>query len=63
MSGFIKNTLHHIDAWQGSDYSSGSAYIRVLNILVLYKVLKKNAASQMLYRIPNIPQVPNMPQF
>ena len=26
MSGFIKKSLHHIDAWQGTDYSSGSAY-------------------------------------
>ena len=35
MSVFIKKTLHHIDAWQGSDYF---AYTRVLNI---HKVLKK----------------------
>ena len=32
MSGFIKKTLHHIDAWQGTDYFSGSAYTRVLNM-------------------------------
>ena len=41
MSGFVKKTLHHIDAWQGTDYSSGSAYTRVLNLPGLYKVLKK----------------------
>ena len=41
MSGFIKKTLHHIDAWQGTDYSSGSAYTRVLNMPGLHKVLKK----------------------
>ena len=29
-------------AWQGSDYSSGSAYTRVLNIPGLHKVLKKS---------------------
>ena len=41
MSGFIKKTLHHIDAWQGSDYSSGFAYTKVVNIPGLHKVLKK----------------------
>ena len=41
MSGFIKKTLHHIDAWQGSDYSLGSTYTRVLNMPGLDKVLKK----------------------
>ena len=41
MSGFIKKTLHHIDAWQGPGYSSGSAYTRVLNMPGLDKVLKK----------------------
>ena len=41
MSGFIKETLHHIDAWQGYDYSLGSAYTRVLNIPGLHKALKK----------------------
>ena len=41
MSGFIKKTLHHIDAWQGTDYSSGSAYTRVLNMPGLHKALKK----------------------
>ena len=41
MSGFIKKTLHHIDAWQSTDYSSGSAYTRVLNMPGLHKVLKK----------------------
>ena len=41
MSRFIKKTLHHIDAWQGSNYSSGSAYTRVLNMPGLHKVLKK----------------------
>ena len=39
VSGFIKETLNHIDAWQGSDYSSGSAYTRVLNMQALQKVL------------------------
>ena len=28
MPGFIKKTLHHMDARQGSNYSSGSAYIQ-----------------------------------
>ena len=32
MSGVIKKTLNHRDAWQGSDYFSGSAYTRVLNM-------------------------------
>ena len=41
MSRFIKKTLHHIDAWQGSNYSSGSGYTRVLNMPGLHKVLKK----------------------
>ena len=41
MSSFIKKTLHHIDAWQGTDYSSGSAYTRVLNMPWFYKALKK----------------------
>ena len=41
MSGFIKKTQHHIDAWQGSDYSSGSVYTRVITMLGLHKVLKK----------------------
>ena len=41
MPGFIKKTLHNIDAWQSSDYSSGSAYIRDLNIPGLQKVLKR----------------------
>ena len=41
MSGFIKKTLYHIDAWQGSDYSWGSAYTRVLNMTGLHKLLKK----------------------
>ena len=39
--GFIKKMLHHKDAWQGSDYSSGFAYGRVLNIPRLHKVFKK----------------------
>ena len=39
MSGLIKEMLRHIDAWQGSDYSSGSAYTRVT------QVSKKNAIS------------------
>ena len=29
MSGFIKKKLHHVDARQGSDYSSDFAYTRV----------------------------------
>ena len=41
MLGFIKKTLHRIDAWQGTDYSSGHVYTRVLNMLRLHKVLKK----------------------
>ena len=41
MSGVVKKTLHHIDAWQGTDYSSGSAYTRVLTMPGLHKVLKK----------------------
>ena len=41
MSGFIEKTLHQIDAWQDSDYSSASTYTRVLNVPGLYKVLKK----------------------
>ena len=41
MPGFIKKTLHHIDAWQSSDYTSGSAYTRDLNIPGLQKVLKR----------------------
>ena len=41
MSGFIKKTLHNIHIWQGSDYSSGSTYTRVLNMPRLHKVLKK----------------------
>ena len=39
MSGFIKKTLYHIDAWQGTDYSSGFAYTRVLNMPVLHNIL------------------------
>ena len=62
MSGFIKKPLLDIDAWQGSDYSSGSAYTRVLNMSGLHKVLK-NSASLILDVIPNIPQVLNMPHF
>ena len=41
MSGFIKKTLHHIDTSQGTDYSSGSSYTRVLNMTGLHKILKK----------------------
>ena len=33
--------LNHIDAWQGSDYSTGFAYTNVINIPVLHKVLKR----------------------
>ena len=44
MSGFIKKMLHRIDAWQDSNYSSGFAYTKVLNIPGLHKVFKKNAA-------------------
>ena len=45
MWGSIKKTVHHIDAWQVTEYSSGSAYTWVLNMPGLYKALKKNAAS------------------
>ena len=38
MSGFIKKTIHHIDAWQGTDYSPGSACTKVLNMPGLRKV-------------------------
>ena len=42
VSGFIKKTLHHIDAWQSSDYSLDSAYTLVLNMLgVTQDSLKK----------------------
>ena len=40
MSGFIKKTLPHIDAWQGTDYASGSAYTMVPNMPGLHKILK-----------------------
>ena len=56
MSAFIKKTLHHIVAWQGTDYSSDSAYTRVLNMLGLHKVLNKMlhhrclTGSQMFFR-------------
>ena len=33
--------VNQIDAWQGSDYSAGSAYTRVFNMPGLQKVLKK----------------------
>ena len=33
--------VNHIDVWQGSDYSAGSAYTRIFNMPVLQKVLKK----------------------
>ena len=39
ISGFIKKTLHHIYALQGTDYFSGSAYTRVLNMPGLYKAV------------------------
>ena len=39
ISGFIKKTLHHVDAWQSTDYSSGSAYTRVLYMPGLHKAL------------------------
>ena len=39
MPGFINKTLHHIDARQGTDYSSGFAYIRVLNMPGLHKAI------------------------
>ena len=41
LSCFIKKTLHHIDVWESSEYSSGSACTRVLNLPGLHKVLKK----------------------
>ena len=45
VSDFIKKTLNHIHAWQGSDYSSGSAYTKVLNLPRLQKVINKNDVS------------------
>ena len=33
--------LHHIDAWQDSDYSSGSEHAMVLNMPGLHKALSK----------------------
>ena len=46
MSGVIKKALNRRDAWHSSDYSSGSAYTRVLNMQGLQKVL----AEMMHYR-------------
>ena len=40
ISEFIKKR-YIIDTWQGSEYSSGSGYGRVLNIPGLHKVLNK----------------------
>ena len=39
MPGCIKKTLHHIDAWQGSNYFWGFAYSSVLNFPGLHKVI------------------------
>ena len=36
--GFRKKTLH---VWQGSEYSSGSEYTKILNMPGLHKVLKR----------------------
>ena len=41
MPEFIKKTLHHADAWQGSEYFSGPEYARALNMSGLRKVLKR----------------------
>ena len=41
MPGFIKKTLHPIDASEGTDYSSGSAYTMVLNSQGYARLLKK----------------------
>ena len=38
MPGFIKKR-YVIDAWQGSEYSFGSEYTRILNMPGLHKVL------------------------
>ena len=40
MPGFIKKTLQH-HAWQGSEFSLGSEYTRILNMLGLQKFLEK----------------------
>ena len=48
VSDFIKKTLNHIDAWPGSDYSSGSAYTKVLDMPGLQEVLNKNDVSKIL---------------
>ena len=62
MSGFIQKSLHHIDAWQGTGYSSGSAYQGSIYARIAQDSLN-NAASYMLDRIANIPQVLNMLRF
>ena len=55
-----------IDAWQSSEYLSGSQYFGVLNMPALNKILKKkkkkkkNSISYMLDTNPNIPPVLNM---
>ena len=43
MPVFVKKTIH-LDAWQGSEYPSGSEYTKILNMPGLHKVLKKNSA-------------------
>ena len=37
---FIKKILHNIDAWQGSEYLSGSEYTRALNSQGLHKIFQ-----------------------
>ena len=61
MLWFIKER-YIIDAWKGSEYCSGSEYTKILNMPGLHKILKK-CCTQMLDRIPNIPQVANMAGF
>ena len=39
--GFIKKKRYIIDVLQGSEYSSGSEYTRILNMTGLHKVIKK----------------------
>ena len=41
MPGFIKKKRYIIDTWQGSEYSSGSKYIMILNMSCLHKFLLK----------------------
>ena len=45
-----------IDAWQGSEYSLGSKYTRVLNMRELDKVLQEKLYERCFRRFPNIPK-------